>query len=489
MGDVTSAELAQPTAPVRFSKHWHVGQSVALVAITAVLSGVIPLTLVAQVDDVGLTDAWVFTAAIIVWGGVRLGWLIVAGMPRLFDFFFWMFCYIFMGIAPTVQLRSGLTSTTTPGIDEGLYLPTALVVCLGLGAYELGRMAWIGRERSVPRLTGTEGAAMPAVALVDKTHTFLLVGLGLAASAYFLLSVGPGALLGSRAASFAAREGAWPDPAIRSVMYALAIYPLLVGAGAIAQLRRRAQAPTVVRWYTLSLVGCVVVLLLIVNPIGSARYTFGTVGFALAVYAGALVSAKRVRVALASTLGAFLFLFPLADAFRSEEVKLTRNGFFGEYMSNPDYDAFWQVANAFSYSVDGLVIPLRQLLGSVLFWVPRAVWADKPTDTGILLANYRGYSFDNLSAPLWAELLVNGGIILVVVGFVLAGIGLRFMDTRLLLSFGLGGLWAVVGAIFPVYMTILMRGSLLQATGAMAVAVACVLFIRQRSNDERLDRA
>lgn len=481
---MTSTEPVQPAEGVDTPRTTHMGQVVAFVAIAAILSGVIPLTLAAQVEDVGRSDAWVFTTAIVVWGGVRLAWLITAGAPRLFDFFFWMFSYIFMGIAPTVQIRSGLTSTTTPGVDEGLYVPTALLVCLGLAVYEVSRAAWIGRERFGRRSrTAAESIDAP-IAQVDRTRTILLVAFGVAASAYFLSAIGPAALLGSREASFAARNHAWPDPAIRSIMYALAIYPVLVGAGALAQLRRRAQDPSAARWYTAGLVGCVVLLLLIVNPVGSARYTFGTVGFALVVYAGAVITPRRVRMTLAGTLGAFLFLFPLADAFRSEEVNLTRNGFFGEYMSNPDYDAFWQVANALSYWIDGLVVPLRQLLGSALFWVPRVIWADKPTDTGILLAEYRGYSFDNLSAPLWAELLVNGGIIALVVGFAVAGIALRAMDTRLLPSFARGGLWAIVGAIFPVYMTILMRGSLLQATGAMAVAIACVLFVKQRNRVE-----
>jgi hypothetical protein len=474
-----SEDLAQPRPS-------HVAQGVAFLAIVAVLSGVLPLTLVAQVEDIGRSDAWVFTLAILVWGGIRLAWLIVSGAPRLFDFFFWMFSYIFMGIAPTVQIRSGLTSTTTPGIDEGLYTPTALLVCLGILVYEASRALWIGREHRRRRAQVAGLSGEPPIAQVDPTRTLLLVGFGLLASAYFLSAVGPAALLGSREASFDARNASWPDPAVRSIMYALAIYPLLVAAGALAQLRRRFRGTPVSRWYAVGLIGCVVVLLLIVNPVGSARYTFGTVAFALTAYAGAVVTAKRTRIALAGMLGAFLFLFPLADAFRSEEVNLARNGFFGEYMSNPDYDAFWQVANALSYWVDGLVVPLRQLLGSAFFWVPRAIWAEKPTDTGILLADYRGYNFNNLSAPMWAEFLVNGGVLALILGFVAVGIALRAMDSRLLASFSRGGLWAIVGAIFPVYMTILMRGSLLQATGALAVAILCVLFVRQRRKPPEL---
>jgi hypothetical protein len=220
-------------------------------------------------------------------------------------------------------------------------------------------------------------------------------------------------------------------------------------------------------------------LLTVVNPISSARYSVGTVLFALAVYAGALLTPARVRVTLIIALAGLIFLFPLADAFRRPEVNLVRDGFFGEYQGNPDYDAFWQVANSFSYTLDGLIEPGRQALGSILFWVPRSIWPDKPVDTGILLAQYRGYSFQNLSAPLWAEFMVNGGLAVLIVGFLLVGYFLRVMDSRLLPAFRASGYWAIVGAIFPVYMTILLRGSLLQATGAVAVAVACLLVVRK----------
>ena len=52
------------------------------------------------------------------------------------------------------------------------------------------------------------------------------------------------------------------------------------------------------------------------------------------------------------------------------------------------------------------------------------------------------------------------------------------MDRRLLPAFSAAGYWAIVGAIFPVYMTILLRGSLLQATGDVFIATACLLFVR-----------
>lgn len=446
---------------------------ILLVASLSVLSVALPAALVAGVPDTERSAAWWVTLLIMVWGGVRLSVLWVVGQAALFDFFFWLYTYIFMGIAPTAQIRSGEISTTTPDMDPGLDLPTALVVVLGVACYELSRLGWwLGHRHR-------HAAEEPTGGAVSTARTFLLVGAGFLFSAYFISKVGLGTSLGSRQAAFAARNAAWPDPPMRAVFYALATYPLLIAIGALTQLRNQLRDASG-RWLSLIPVAlALLVLLAVVNPISSARYTFGTVAFALAVFAGALRTPSRIRMTLLGTIVAFLFLFPIADAFRTSNVRTTRAGFFAEYQLNPDYDSFWQIANALSYWVDGLVQPLRQLLGSLFFWVPRSLWPNKPTDTGAHLAQYRGYSYENLSAPLWGEMLVNGGILAVVVGFILLGMALGAMDRRIHNAFLTSGWWALVGAVVPVYMTILLRGSLLQATGSLVVTLVCLIGVRQ----------
>lgn len=450
-----------------------------LVLAFAVLGGGLPIALVAAVPDVGRSSAWPLTLGVMVWAGVRLSVLCADGHPRLFDYFFWIFTYIFMGLAPTVQIRADLVSTTTPGVDPSLDVPAALVVVLGIAMYEVGRLvAASGADRSeVPPIDG-----LPlGVGSISAGRTVILVVVGLLATAYLLLSTGAGSLWANRVVALSAREVAWPDPTVRSIVLAVARYPLLVGAGALTLLRRAESNPAVRR---ASLVGLAVAISLVVittNPINSARYPFGTAAFAIAVYLGAVRTAARARATMVATAVGFLFAFPLADAFRrADGVRAQRGGFFAEYLSNPDYDAFWQIANAYAYAHDGYVQPLRQLAGSLLFWVPRVIWPSKPVDTSILLAQYRGYQFDNLSAPLWAEALVNGGVVGVVLTFVLLGYFLRRFDARLPGAFRLGGFWGIAGAIFPVYMTILLRGSLLQATGSLFVLIACLLFTRER---------
>lgn len=454
--------------------HW-----VLLVMSFSVLSVGLPAFLIADVEDVARSEAWIITLAIMVWAGVRLSLLWVAGLPRLFDFFFWLFTYIFMGIAPTAQIRSGLTSTTTPGVDPGLDLPAAGVVALGIVCYEVGRLAWMQREHVRRRRVQLKPRE------ISKWRTMTLFFVAMALSAFVVARLGVTIFQGSRDAAAAARAAAWPDPAVRSLIYASGIYPMVVAVGAMIQWRRSSRTPLSRQLTLAAAIAGTCVLLLIVNPVTSARYSFGTIAFALAVYAGVLANQRRARIAMLAVIAGFLFVFPLADAFRRVDGSVaTRTGFFTEYLSNPDYDAFWQVANSISFWVDGLVVPLRQVAGSVLFWVPRALWVDKPTDTGIMLAEYRGYSFDNLSAPIWAEAIVNGGIISVVLAFLAFGLGARAMDSRIVVALRISGSWAIAGAILPVFTTILLRGSLLQATGPLLLTVGCLLFVSARGADE-----
>lgn len=441
----------------------------------AVLAVAIPAALLVEVGDVGRSQAWLITLVITIWSGVRLSVLMARGRPELFDYFFWLFCYIFMGIGATVQIRADAIADTTPGMDPALDMPTAMIVAAGILCYELGRLVWLWWHHRA------EAPVRKPVA-VSTSRALILMVAGLALSFYYVYKVGFGSLLSSRDAATAAREAAWDDPASRAVFFALAIYPLLVAVGALWQARQAAAPRTPGRGLlaVIAVIG-MLVLLAVANPVATARYTFGTVAFALAVYAGAIRTPNRVRITLSSTLVAFLFLFPIADAFRrvGSPVTITRTGFFSEYLANDDYDAFWQISNAFSYWVDGLVQPGMQFLGSILFWVPRTLWANKPTDTGIMLADYRGYDMDNLSAPAWAELLVNGGVVAVPIGFLLIGAALAALDRLTRRAHFEGGWWALVGAILPVYTTILLRGSLLQATGALVVMLAGMVWVRR----------
>lgn len=467
-----------------------------LIALIGALSVLLPVALVFELPDVGRSRGWIWTIGVLVWSGIRLSLLIASGVPRLFDFFFLLYCYIFMGIGPSAQIRTNALASTTQGIDPGLDVPTAQIVVLGIASYEISRGLMALRERRrgealARQRDRTRPRADPlarvrvlggrTLAVLNPLRSVALGAVGLVAATYYVSKIGIGSLFVSRETSRQMITLAWSDPATQAIVRALAIFPLLVAIGAVNELRRSARGSS--RFlYLVAMAIAMVALLSVVNPISSARYTFGTVLFAFVIFAGPLRTRLSASVTMGTTLAGFLLLFPLADAFRRDETNFdSRGGFFAEYVGNADYDSFWQIANALSFWLDGLVQPLSQFFGSIFFFVPRAIWPDKPIDTGILLAQYRGYEFQNLSAPAWAEMLVNGGVLGVVIGFLILGAVLRLLDSKIAPAFRSGGWLTLVGAIFPVYLMILLRGSLLQATGSLVVAIACVIFVRARA--------
>jgi hypothetical protein len=114
----------------------------------------------------------------------------------------------------------------------------------------------------------------------------------------------------------------------------------------------------------------------------------------------------------------------------------------------------------------------RQLLGSLLFFVPSSIWTTKPLATGIYLGNYliANYSmwFNNLSAPLVSEGYLDFGYLGVIL-YAGATAALVSMINKLALKDSLLALpMAVYASLFLVF---LLRGSLMIAMGFAGAAV------------------
>ena len=69
----------------------------------------------------------------------------------------------------------------------------------------------------------------------------------------------------------------------------------------------------------------------------------------------------------------------------------------------------------------------NQLLGVVLFLVPRSFWLNKPVGSGYLIAESLGWDFKNVSCPIMAEGYINFGLVgIVAFAIVLAVISSRY---------------------------------------------------------------
>ncbi|MCG7403577.1 MULTISPECIES: hypothetical protein [Caballeronia] len=164
-------------------------------------------------------------------------------------------------------------------------------------------------------------------------------------------------------------------------------------------------------WIALALFAFVL-LLICQNPLTEKRNALGPIYLTLLALAFQrhLKSPSRVFWAIFVLSGLF---FPFSELFTNSRIDkwplswATIESFFEEHFASTTYDA-WANTEAIVEMVSREGINAgRQLAGSLLFFVPHAVWPDKPLATAILVGEYlqRNYSmwFLNLSAPLPAE--------------------------------------------------------------------------------------
>ena len=142
-----------------------------------------------------------------------------------------------------------------------------------------------------------------------------------------------------------------------------------------------------------------------------------------------------------------------------------------------DYDSYSQLAYAIKLGQEGLFIPLKQLLGSILFFVPRQVWPEKPLDSGVVIGIARQLRSTNLSCPWIAEAYINGGLFFVlIVAVLIAVLFLKLRVGNYVWGFVIEGFLSGVAFI-------LLRGSLLQASGKTILGLIAALYLI-RSNLE-----
>ncbi|MFD0817300.1 hypothetical protein ACFQ0D_02945, partial [Micromonospora zhanjiangensis] len=193
------------------------------------------------------------------------------------------------------------------------------------------------------------------------------------------------------------------------------------------------------------------------NPLSATRFASFSVllaaGFALLRF-----DRRRWRVAFSwAILLGLLVLYPLANLFRNEQSRQDLRVGLGAYYTY-DFDGFQQTVNDVYYvSVHGHTWG-HHIASALLFWVPRSLWEGKAIGAGNVLAASRGYQFQNLSLPFWAEVYLEFSLLGVIVLFYFYGRLARRLD--LALRERPAGLGTLVTVVFAACQIGLLRGSL-----------------------------
>lgn len=438
--------------------------------LTATLvSGVAPLLLVSSTPLGGQhSGAWPLAWLFAIAAGLRFSWVVGQGAQRLFEVVFWLFTYIFLGLAPMLQMRSGVYPETIPFLDVDYNARAMGVIAVGAASAAFGMLL-------AGSVNGRRAVRAGSARVPTAPHRLLTACVAsLMFSSAYVLVIGPGTLFLSRNERSAIEAAIFPAT-INAIVKASSTLPLIICFAALMRLRqeRREQGrvgPTVLPIVVL------VMLLLVVNPASVPRYYAGTALLAVLAAVGATRTPTRGRVFALTLAFSLVIVFPYASATRTAEtLSLADLGGPAQTLTTADYDAFDQINNGVAYVEERGAQRGTQVLGAALFAVPRDLWTSKPIDTGPLLAEYRAYKTTNLSSPLWAEFFVDGGWLGLIIGMGAFGALIRRLDLR-----ALGPYRSTLAAVVPFYLIIVLRGPLLQAMAGLTVLTLTGLFVSGR---------
>jgi hypothetical protein len=234
---------------------------------------------------------------------------------------------------------------------------------------------------------------------------------------------------------------------------------------------------------------CVLLMLFLLvlitqNPYTEKRNALGPIyiGLLLVGFQGFFTSRTR-RLQL--LVAAMVLIFPVSSVFTHNHNQtlgsLSMSQFtdaIAEHYFSINYDSWANIYTAIEYvQVHGIQWG-HQVMGSMLFFVPSAIWTTKPLATGIFLANYliNNYAmwFTNLSAPIVAEGYLDFGY----VGVVAYAGATAFVVTLLNTMAARRDKWSAfpMAVYLSIFLMLVMRGSLMISMGFASAAFLSFTF-------------
>lgn len=160
----------------------------------------------------------------------------------------------------------------------------------------------------------------------------------------------------------------------------------------------------------------------------------------------------------------------LLDEFEGEGI--------GNVFSTMHYDAFANIGATIDFVANEGWAHGNQLLGAFFFFVPRAIWEDKPVSTGEVIGNHLvddyGLNYTNLSNPMVSEGYINFGIAGVVLMALLLAISVIYLKSWLQSD---NYLKRIMSFYFAIHLLFLLRGDFVNGYSYYIGTLAGVILI------------
>jgi hypothetical protein len=392
---------------------------------------------------------------------------------------FWIFILFWLGLATFAQTLSN--KFFLPG-----YYPDDIqaigigIILLGIGAYGLGRYTFrhFGRVVSI-------NATIPVTRVVYAA----LVAFASVALAVYKLG-GVSNVITTRAnitkVLFSSMDTSKAEGLIFRILLQVPAYVALLFAWYFVlnhkTLLKRRKDYFIIIGVLISLIG----LNTIANfPVAVARYWLGTIGFSL-LFISLGKKGKTSMTLILIWIVAIIIVFPATFNFRYttdlssifDTIKIANPV---EHLYFGDYDAYQQLLNVVVYVRSWGVSYGQNILGALLFWVPRSIWINKPLGTGMIVATALGYLNTNVSAPLWAEGYYAFGVVGVILVFFIYGYFSALVDISYKQDYSPGNLLYFIAPFWMAYQVFFLRGDLLNAL-AYSIPVLGLMWLYSRQH-------
>lgn len=174
-------------------------------------------------------------------------------------------------------------------------------------------------------------------------------------------------------------------------------------------------------------------------------------------------------------------VFPLMSQLSRGDISNMVNMDPAEYIiGSGDFDGLQSTISAVSMVNSTGINYGNNFASAVFFFVPRSIWSEKSYGTGVDAADYMGFNFKNLSAPLPAEFFVDfywPGVILL---SFCVGIFFCWFDRSYEFYFNSNKkIKLIIFSIFIGYIFIVLRGSLVAVLGPVSVSVLLAILIEK----------
>ena len=202
-------------------------------------------------------------------------------------------------------------------------------------------------------------------------------------------------------------------------------------------------------------------------PLAVSRFVVAYVYLPLVLYY--LTSLRNSKCIFIFFVLSIIIVFPFLEQFRNYNIgdRIHILPKF-EFFTDAHFDAYQNFMEVIRID---FISYGWQLLGVLLFFIPRTFWPDKPVGSGYQMALDQNYIFNNISMPFFAEGYINFGYLGIIFFVFSLAFFCKKIDTKLLNS-NVSTYEFFVGVFYCAEIFFMMRGDLMSTFSYMIAGIS-----------------